>query len=238
MHFIFLFMNYGTSFGLRTAKLMDEEALRAVVILASQKTLPVSIAVINSLPDSVGDPGLMTIACIIAHLSQIVIDGFLISYLWPDQSSAEDPEPKAKKGSEGDDGEAANAAAEICGVENGVAMSPLDALDIDDDDVHGDGDDVDSNGQTLLPRDGAVYTVDVESGTQQQRAESASDEVVDGGATSPLLAAPATAKKLSALSTGSGWSAHVDYEEGAARVSMVPVPPTQGKATHRRTSIV
>jgi hypothetical protein len=41
MHFIFLFMNYSTSFGLRTVKLMDETELRAVVILASQKTLPV-----------------------------------------------------------------------------------------------------------------------------------------------------------------------------------------------------
>lgn len=45
--------------------------MKAIVISASQKTLPVALAVITFLPDSLGDQGQMGIACVIAHLVQV-----------------------------------------------------------------------------------------------------------------------------------------------------------------------
>eukprot|EP00192_Tetraselmis_astigmatica_P006473 CAMPEP_0117687150 /NCGR_PEP_ID=MMETSP0804-20121206/22956_1 /TAXON_ID=1074897 /ORGANISM="Tetraselmis astigmatica, Strain CCMP880" /LENGTH=440 /DNA_ID=CAMNT_0005499143 /DNA_START=94 /DNA_END=1416 /DNA_ORIENTATION=- len=52
---------------------------KAVHILASQKTLPVAVTVLSFLPPSLGDAGLLTIPCIIGHLSQLFIDAFLVS---------------------------------------------------------------------------------------------------------------------------------------------------------------
>ena len=48
---------------------------KAVVILASQKTLPVSVTLINFLPESLGSKGIMVLPCIIAHFCQILMDG-------------------------------------------------------------------------------------------------------------------------------------------------------------------
>eukprot|EP01060_Flectonema_neradi_P020319 TRINITY_DN27858_c0_g1_i1.p1 TRINITY_DN27858_c0_g1~~TRINITY_DN27858_c0_g1_i1.p1 ORF type:complete len:433 (+),score=81.05 TRINITY_DN27858_c0_g1_i1:39-1337(+) len=53
---------------------------RAVWLLASQKTLPVSMAVIAGLGDESGEQGLITLPCIIGHLSQLIIDSFVVSY--------------------------------------------------------------------------------------------------------------------------------------------------------------
>lgn len=92
MHIIFLVMNYSSTFVMFRADLLGWPELKAVVILASQKTLPVSIAVISALPDSVGDKGLMAIACILAHLSQIVLDAFIIG-AWVKE--AKQPQPEA-----------------------------------------------------------------------------------------------------------------------------------------------
>jgi len=78
MHLIFLAMNFGACSAMVGGKLLGVPELKAVVILGSQKTLPVSIAVISALPDDVGESGLMAIACILAHLSQIVLDAFII----------------------------------------------------------------------------------------------------------------------------------------------------------------
>ena len=89
MHMIFLVMNFSVSYGMSKANLLDWPELKAVVILASQKTLPVSIAVISVLPDSVGDEGLMSIACILAHLSQIVLDSFIIG-AWVKEAKEQD----------------------------------------------------------------------------------------------------------------------------------------------------
>lgn len=47
---------------------------RSVIILASQKTLPVAVAVIDFLPGAVGAKGLMVIPCIVFHFTQICID--------------------------------------------------------------------------------------------------------------------------------------------------------------------
>ena len=52
---------------------------KSVHLLTSQKTLPVAITVLSFLPPSLGNPGLVTIPCIIGHLSQLFIDAFLVS---------------------------------------------------------------------------------------------------------------------------------------------------------------
>lgn len=46
--------------------------------MASQKTLPVSVVVIGFL-DDLGEEGLMTIPCIVAHMSQLFIDAYIAS---------------------------------------------------------------------------------------------------------------------------------------------------------------
>ncbi len=44
---------------------------QAVVILGSQKTLPVALSVVSYLPETIADPGLMVVACIVAHIVQV-----------------------------------------------------------------------------------------------------------------------------------------------------------------------
>lgn len=46
--------------------------------MTSQKTLPVSVTVIGFL-GAVGEEGLMTIPCIVAHMSQLFIDAYIAS---------------------------------------------------------------------------------------------------------------------------------------------------------------
>lgn len=46
--------------------------------MASQKTLPVSVVVIGFL-DDLGEEGLMTIPCIVGHMSQLFIDAYIAS---------------------------------------------------------------------------------------------------------------------------------------------------------------
>lgn len=46
--------------------------------MSSQKTLPVSVVVIGFL-DAIGEEGLMTIPCIVGHMSQLFIDAYIAS---------------------------------------------------------------------------------------------------------------------------------------------------------------
>jgi sodium/bile acid cotransporter 7 len=78
MHVVFLIMNYTACRLLQ----LDLPVLKAVVILASQKTLPISIVVIDALPEAAGEKSLMQMACITAHLSQIIVDSWAISSVW------------------------------------------------------------------------------------------------------------------------------------------------------------
>ena len=67
---------------------------KAVLFMASQKTLPISIAVISLLPEAkFGSQGLLTIPCIIGHLSQLFIDAFLASQM----AAAEEERQENKK---------------------------------------------------------------------------------------------------------------------------------------------
>jgi solute carrier family 10 (sodium/bile acid cotransporter), member 7 len=54
---------------------------RAVILAASQKTLPISVTVIMQLAQTTGvDAGLATLPCVFAHFSQVVIDSVLVSW--------------------------------------------------------------------------------------------------------------------------------------------------------------
>lgn len=51
----------------------------ALLLVASQKTLPVMVAVVDQLGGSFGESGLLVLPCVAAHLNQIIIDSFLVS---------------------------------------------------------------------------------------------------------------------------------------------------------------
>ncbi|XP_023767640.1 probable sodium/metabolite cotransporter BASS4, chloroplastic isoform X2 [Lactuca sativa] len=61
----------------------------ALLLIASQKALPVLVAVVDQLGGTFGEPGLLIIPCVAAHLNQIIMDSFLITF-WnkKDQSLA------------------------------------------------------------------------------------------------------------------------------------------------------
>ena len=76
IHALYLVLNDGASRVLR----LGPEARKAVVLLASQKTLPVALTVLAFLPDSAVSPGvkgLLAIPCITSHLGQIFVDAFI-----------------------------------------------------------------------------------------------------------------------------------------------------------------
>jgi len=67
---------------------------KAVVIMASQKTLPVALAVISFLPsETFGRDGLLTIPCIVGHILQIGIESVLAARMA--EHSNEPPEAAA-----------------------------------------------------------------------------------------------------------------------------------------------
>ncbi|XP_038900991.1 probable sodium/metabolite cotransporter BASS4, chloroplastic [Benincasa hispida] len=53
----------------------------AVLLVASQKTLPVMVAVVEQLHGALGESGLLVLPCVAAHIIQIIIDSFLVK-LW------------------------------------------------------------------------------------------------------------------------------------------------------------
>ena len=54
---------------------------RAVVLASSQKTLPVAIAVLGQMGSVIGSAvGLASIPCVLAHLTQVIVDSFLVSW--------------------------------------------------------------------------------------------------------------------------------------------------------------
>lgn len=52
---------------------------RALLLATSQKTLPVSVAVLAQLGNSLGEPGLVLLPCIFFHLVQIVFGSVLVA---------------------------------------------------------------------------------------------------------------------------------------------------------------
>ena len=74
-HALFLAVCFGTS-ALLPLRVAEQ---KAVVLMGASKTLPVAVAVIDGLPASLGNPGIMTIGCILAHFIQLLIDAALVA---------------------------------------------------------------------------------------------------------------------------------------------------------------
>jgi solute carrier family 10 (sodium/bile acid cotransporter), member 7 len=82
LHVAFLAMNSGLMSFLRFSNdEAQETAIRKAVLLStSEKTLPVAVAVLNSLTSVAGAAvGLAVIPCVLAHLMQIAIDSWIVS---------------------------------------------------------------------------------------------------------------------------------------------------------------
>lgn len=75
LHLIYLLWNFGA---IKIMRLEWKEQI-AVLILASQKTLPVSVTFISLLNNKLGDDGLITIPCVISHMAQLFVDAYVIS---------------------------------------------------------------------------------------------------------------------------------------------------------------
>ncbi|XP_010271688.1 PREDICTED: probable sodium/metabolite cotransporter BASS4, chloroplastic [Nelumbo nucifera] len=70
-----------------------KENARALVLVASQKTLPVLVTVVEQLGGALGESGLLVLPCVAAHINQIIIDSFLVNFwLHKDRSSNMDKE--------------------------------------------------------------------------------------------------------------------------------------------------
>lgn len=54
---------------------------RAVILVGSQKTLPIAVTVLGQMANVLPGPvGIAVIPCVVSHLSQILIDSFLVTY--------------------------------------------------------------------------------------------------------------------------------------------------------------
>ncbi|XP_057742619.1 probable sodium/metabolite cotransporter BASS4, chloroplastic isoform X2 [Arachis stenosperma] len=69
--------------GGRKSTFSRKENASALILVASQKTLPVMVAVIQPLGNAFGEPGLLVLPCVAAHLNQIILDSFLVNFLRP-----------------------------------------------------------------------------------------------------------------------------------------------------------
>ncbi|KAL6130285.1 hypothetical protein ACLB2K_068666 [Fragaria x ananassa] len=57
-----------------------KENANAIFLVASQKTLPVMVAVVEQLGGALGESGLLVLPCVAAHLNQIILDSILVNY--------------------------------------------------------------------------------------------------------------------------------------------------------------
>ncbi|XP_076920771.1 putative sodium/metabolite cotransporter BASS4, chloroplastic [Bidens hawaiensis] len=57
-----------------------KENATALLLVASQKTLPVLVAVVDQLGGVFGESGLLVLPCVAAHLNQIIMDSFFVSF--------------------------------------------------------------------------------------------------------------------------------------------------------------
>ena len=78
VHLLFL----GVNFLLTMGGWLGMAERKAVVIMGSQKTLPIAIAVLDFIPDGSGfNAGVASISCVLAHFVQILIDALIASRL-------------------------------------------------------------------------------------------------------------------------------------------------------------
>ncbi|KAE8701068.1 putative sodium/metabolite cotransporter BASS4 [Hibiscus syriacus] len=58
----------------------EKENAIATLLVASQKTLPVMVAVVEQLGGAFGESGLLVLPCVAARLIQIILDSFLVNF--------------------------------------------------------------------------------------------------------------------------------------------------------------
>ena len=94
VHVVYLIVNYVLAHYVVRIKGAD---LRAVLIMSSQKTLPVSVTIISYFPASLGAKGLLVVPCIVGHVSQLFMDAFIASRM----ASRDEPRSQAAEGASG-----------------------------------------------------------------------------------------------------------------------------------------
>eukprot|EP00798_Chlamydomonas_sp_ICE-L_P007402 gene7402-530_t len=98
-HVFFLIVNFILVRGLNLGKSENAQQQKRIqqvlILLCSQKTLPVAVAVLTKLSAVMGPSvGLGAVAAVICHLSQIIVDSFLVSW-WINRYGMLDAPPKA-----------------------------------------------------------------------------------------------------------------------------------------------
>mmetsp|Transcript_28976 Transcript_28976/g.40005 ORF Transcript_28976/g.40005 Transcript_28976/m.40005 type:complete len:430 (+) Transcript_28976:136-1425(+) len=91
IHTVYLVINYIAAKQLNLGGSLGKdkaEIERAVVLVSSQKTLPVCVAVMQSLGPAVGEVGLCLVPCIVAHMLQIYMDSIIASR-WAQSASSD-----------------------------------------------------------------------------------------------------------------------------------------------------
>ncbi|KAF8020335.1 hypothetical protein BT93_G0900 [Corymbia citriodora subsp. variegata] len=87
VHLLFLGFNavalkiFSAASGLRMSSLVNKKNARALMIVCSQKALLIVVAVVEQLNGALGEPGLLVLPCVAAHITQIVIDS-LVANFW------------------------------------------------------------------------------------------------------------------------------------------------------------
>ena len=87
LHIIFLLINFLAACVLR----LDLASKKTVVLLCSHKSLAFALKIVTFLPESSGSQELMSISCIIAHLTMIMTDSVLVC-LWAGYKEEEQAE--------------------------------------------------------------------------------------------------------------------------------------------------
>jgi len=86
VHLILLAAGWGVGYVLR----LDVPEAKALLFVAAQKTLPIAMTVLISLPSEQipeATLGIATVACVVFHFSQIIVDSFLASWMAGNSSS-------------------------------------------------------------------------------------------------------------------------------------------------------
>ncbi|XP_056165244.1 probable sodium/metabolite cotransporter BASS4, chloroplastic [Syzygium oleosum] len=86
VHLLFLGFNavalkiFSTASGSRMSSLVNKKNARALMIVCSQKALLIVVAVVEQLNGALGEPGLLVLPCVAAHITQIIIDSLVVNF--------------------------------------------------------------------------------------------------------------------------------------------------------------
>jgi sodium/bile acid cotransporter 7 len=82
---VFLAWHFLSTWALR----FPSDIRKSLILMCSQKTLPTAMAVLASLPDSIGNHGTIAIPCILFHFTEVIIGSLIATQMasWPVQES-------------------------------------------------------------------------------------------------------------------------------------------------------